>query len=340
MLKIGVMGAGAIGCYVGGRLAADGCDVVFVGRARIREELERNGLSLTDVAKDIPSAFVSGARLRVVTEPEALADCNVVLVCVKSAQSRASGEALSSVLANTAVVVSLQNGLGNGKALSEHLGHRTVLGGIVGFNVVSKGHGVFRRATTGPIVIEAAAEPHLLELVAALRRVGFQVDVPDDIRPQQWSKLVMNLNNAVSALTDAPTQRLVFEAGYRKILVAIMSEALGIMRAAGVPLAKVGPLPAQLFPWMLRLPTSLVRAVARLQVEIDPEARSSMWEDLSRGRMTEVEYLNGEIVRLAASCGQRAPLNEKIVALVHQAEKAASGSPKMTASELWRALTE
>ena len=74
-------------------------------------------------------------------------------------------------------------------------------------------------------------------------------------------------------------------------------------------------------------------------MKIDPEARSSMWEDLSRGRLTEVDHLNGEIVRVAESCGRRAPLNQRMVEIVHDAEKRGSGSPKLTADELWTALS-
>ena len=338
MLKIGVMGAGAIGCYVGGRLAADSNDVLFVGRERIRADLEAAGLTLTDVAKDVPTVTLASTELRVVTDPALVADRDIVLVCVKSEQTLEVGELLAPILRSDALVVSLQNGVRNADVLRKHFGADRVLGGIVSFNVVPRGRGGFRRATTGPIVIEASPDLRVSELGRALSRAGFEVELPRDIRPQQWSKLVMNLNNAVSALTDAPTQRLLFDEGYRRILGAIMNEALGIIRAAGIRPERVGPVPAQLFPWMLRLPTRLLRWAARLQMEIDPEARSSMWEDLLRGRATEVDHLNGEIVRLATSCRRKAPLNERIVELVHRAERDGRGSPKMSADELWEAL--
>lgn len=94
----------------------------------------------------------------------------------------------------------------------------------------------------------------------------------------------------------------------------------------------------QLVPHALRLPTALVRIVARAQLEIDPEARSSMWEDLTANRATEVDWLNGEVVRLAESCGAQAPLNRRIVELVHEAERRGAGSPKLSAEELWSRL--
>jgi 2-dehydropantoate 2-reductase len=149
----------------------------------------------------------------------------------------------------------------------------------------------------------------------------------------------MNLNNAVGALSDRPTPDLLFVEGYRRILRAIMTEAIAVLHAAKEPTARLGPLPIGLFPLLLRLPTPVLRFVASAQVKMDPEARSSMWEDLTRGRPTEVDYLNGEIVRLAESCGAKAPINARMVDIIHDAEKRAAGSPKLTADALWAALT-
>jgi 2-dehydropantoate 2-reductase len=150
----------------------------------------------------------------------------------------------------------------------------------------------------------------------------------------------MNVNNAVGALTDVPTQRLVFEEEYRRIVRALIEESLRVLDEADVKPARLGPLPPKLFPYLLRLPSAMVKLLSRVQVAIDPEARSSMWDDLSRGRLTEVDFLNGEIVRLAGSCGTEAPLNAQIVRLVHKAEREAKGSPRLSARELWDALNE
>jgi 2-dehydropantoate 2-reductase len=117
-----------------------------------------------------------------------------------------------------------------------------------------------------------------------------------------------------------------------------MGEALAVLRAAGIRPAKMGRLPVTILPLALRLPTALVRMVARAQLKIDPEARSSMWEDLTSGRPTEVDYINGEVVALAESCGTTAPLNRRIVTIVHAAERA-GGSPKLSAEAFWTALT-
>lgn len=308
------MGAGAIGCFLGGSLAAEGVDVVLVGRHPVRE------LVLEDL-----SAPPRRVTVRYETSPDTLAGCSVVLCCVKSAQTAQVAEELP----RDAVVVSMQNGLRNAEILKSKL--PKALGGIVGFNVLTKGNGVYRRTTTGPVIVEDHPAIRALPLP--------HLELAKDIRSKQWSKLIMNLNNAVSALTGRPTPELLFRPEYRRILRAVMAEAIAVLRATRTQLARVGPLPATLFPHVLALPTPLLRVVAAAQLRVDPEARSSMWEDLERGRVTEIDDLNGEIVRLAEKHGIDAPLNRRMVALVHDVERAAKGSPQLSAEALWSALT-
>lgn len=335
-LRIGVMGAGSIGCFVGGRLAATGAaDVVLVGRPRIQAELREHGLTLEEL--DGPPATVRADQVDCHTEVAALASCDVILCCVKSAHTAEVARELDGVLPPEAIVISLQNGVRNPEVLRAALGDRLVLAAIVGFNVVSKGGGVFRRATNGPIMIEASTDPRARAAVEAMA-AALEVEVPRDLAAHQWTKLAVNLNNAVSALSDAPTRDLILVPMFRKVVAAILSEALAVFRAAGVRHAALRGIPLGVMPAVLRLPTPLVRLVTRRQLKVDPEARSSMWEDLTRRRTTEVDYLNGEIVRLAERAGVDAPVNRRIVELVRAAEAADAGPPGHSAGELWRLL--
>ncbi len=331
------MGAGAIGCHVGGALALAGAGdgpIVLVGRERMKQELDANGLHVVDL--DGRSRAVPGGRYVVAVDPAALAEVDVVLCCVKSGATADAAESLAQVLRPDTLVVSFQNGVGNADLLRARL--TNVLAGIVNFNVLAKGEGRFRRATSGPLFVERAADARAVALVRALRAAGFEVEQPSDIRGVQWSKLLLNLNNAVSALSDRPTREIVLSSAYRHVLASLIAESLAVLRVAGIRPARIGPIPVRLVPHVLRLPSPLVRIVARAQLKIDPEARSSMWEDLTRGRRTEVEHLNGEIVRLAESVGAPAPLNRRIVELVHEAERAGAGSPRLSAEALWARL--
>jgi 2-dehydropantoate 2-reductase len=115
-----------------------------------------------------------------------------------------------------------------------------------------------------------------------------------------------------------------------------VTEGLDAVAKAGIRPVLDLPLPARLMPWFLRLPNSIFTVIARPMFHVDPQARSSMWDDLSRGRKTEVDALNGEIVRLAARVGTAAPVNAAIVGLVKAAE--GKGSPGLDADALWARL--
>jgi 2-dehydropantoate 2-reductase len=337
-LRIGILGAGAVGTYVAVALIAAGHDVVLVGRRAPDAEVQTSGFAITDLEGG--SARVPFGRVAFHTAPSALSEVDVVLCCVKSAQTLEAARDLDGVLAPRALVVSLQNGVGNAAALRSVLAGSRVLAGIVGFNVVAHEGGVFRRTTSGELLIEDAPDPRLGRLADALRGSGLPVKLATDIASLQWAKLLMNLNNAVSALSNVPTKELLFQKGYRRIIAALVAEALSVMREAGIRPGKLTPLPVAFFPLMLRLPTLLLRAVLGTQLKIDPEARSSMWGDLMKGRPTEVDYLNGEVVRLAASRGRTAPLNQRMVELVHRYEKEGRGSPGLAAEAMWAMLTK
>lgn len=333
-MKIGIQGAGSIGCYVGGRLLAAGAaEVVLVGRARLRDELVARGLTVQDF--DGPTATVPGARLDFATDAGALAGCDVILCCVKSQHTAGAAAELAPVIARDAVVVSLQNGVRNPDTLRAGLPGRQIVPSIVSWNVVAV-DGVYRRATSGPLVLERTFATRAL--IEALRKSGVPVEEHDALAPHQWTKLVVNLNNAVSALTDVATSRLLLEPGYRRIVAALADEGLAVLRAAKIAPAKFNGVPLGLMPKILRLPTPIVRLVTRAQLKVDPAARSSMWQDLAAGRATEVDYLNGEIVALAEQAGVPAPINRRIVALIHDAERAGAGSPRLSADALWSAL--
>ena len=199
--------------------------------------------------------------------------------------------------------------------------------------------GAYRRATSGPLMLEAHPDPRASALTAALIGAVIPVEVHADLAPHQWTKLVVNLNNAISALSDAATSRLIVEPGYRRVVAAVVKEGLAVVRAAGLRTARFGGVPLAWMPRILGLPTPLVKLVTRRQLKVDPAARSSMWQDLAADRPTEVEYLNGEIVRVAERTGAAAPLNRRIVELIHAAEAAHAGSPRLSAADLWRALS-
>jgi len=143
----------------------------------------------------------------------------------------------------------------------------------------------------------------------------------------------------VNALAGVPLREELGNRMYRRVVALSMREALACMRAARIRPRRMGRMVPSLAPHVLALPDALFTRVAGSMVRIDAEARSSMWEDLERRRPTEIDYLNGEIVRLGEQTGVPTPVNRAIVALVREAERARSGSPRIDAAALLARVT-
>lgn len=306
-----VMGAGAIGCFIGGRLAASGANVVFVGRPATVEALRLRGLTLTDLD-------ASGQRL----EPLALnlhdsvppLKPSLVLLCVKTRSTAQAAAQLAAALPEGTVVLSLQNGISNPGIAARAAPSLEVLPGMVPFNVAQIAPGQFHRGTTGTLAARdhAALRPWLPAFAAA----GLPLQLHPDLKAVQWGKLLLNLNNPVNALSCLPLREQLLDRELRLVVAALQDEALGVLRAAGIEPARLTPLPPSRLPDVLRLPTPLFRLLASRMLRIDAQARSSMADDLAFGRPTEIDALCGEVIRLAAVVGYAAPLNARIAQLV------------------------
>jgi 2-dehydropantoate 2-reductase len=310
-----IVGAGSIGCYVGGRLAATGADVTFVGRQRIADQVAQHGLRLTDYR----GTDLQAQTFRFSTELSAAAEADLVLVTVKSAATEGVATELAAVIRPDAVVVSLQNGVHNAEVLDAALGGARTIAGMVPFNVVQRGQGIFHQGSEGEL--EAARDPRLAAYDGAFAAAGLPFTLHDDMQAVLWAKLLLNLNNAINALSGRPLKDELSQRDYRVCLALAQTETLAVLKAAGIRPAKITPLPPGLLPTLLKVPDAIFGRVASKMLEIDPIARSSMADDLELGRTTEVDWINGEVVRLAQKVGRLAPVNERVVALVRDAER-------------------
>jgi len=216
-------------------------------------------------------------------------------------------------------VVSLQNGVGNANTLRRALPGRDVRAGVVGFNVVAQGNGQFRRSTSGEIYVEAG--PGALD--KQLSVPGLSVVEASEIEPLQWGKLILNLTNAVNALSGLPLREMLLSRPWRRVLAAQMEEAMAVLRHAGIAFRIPAAAPARAIPAILRLPSWAFRRIAATMLTVDEAARTSMAIDLNAGRQTEIDQLQGEIIRLAVAHGMQAPVNARVAAAVDRAESAA-----------------
>ena len=332
--RIAVFGAGLIGAYVGGALIAAGADVLLIGRARMRERIDSHGLTVSDM--DGRNTMLPAAQVQLSEDPSALAGAGLVLVTVKSADTKSAAQALALHAAPDALIISLQNGIGNADVLRRALPGRTVLAGMVPFNVVQLPESRFHRGTEGSLMVEAS--PALAPWLPMFEAAGLPLVQRTDFAAVQWGKLLLNLNNPVNALSGIPLKAQLSDRAYRRCLALLMEEALHALKASGIVPAQIGKVPPSRMPRLMRLPDWLFTRVAAAALRIASEARSSMWEDLQAGRRTEIDYLNGAVVALAERAGLDAPANRRIVALVHAAERGEGGG--MKGRELLAALRE
>ena len=326
--SIGVAGAGSIGCFVGGMLAASGRRVALLARPRLLVEIEVNGLRLTNF--DGAEQRLAANAITVSDDPSIFGQAGVVLVTVKSADTAEMADIIARHARQDAVVVSLQNGVGNVAVLRERLPGRTVLGGMVPFNVVALGEGRFHRSTSGDIVIgrdDAGT-------ASSLSVPGLELRATDNIDGVQWGKLIVNLNNALNALSGIPVRQQLAQRAWRNLFADQMAEGLSVIKAEGINPVSPTPIPSGWMPPLLRLPDFLFEAILGRTMHIDPEARSSMWEDLQRGRHTEIDYLQGVITEIAGRRGLDAPLSRRIVELIRKAELDAKGSPGLIPEQI------
>jgi 2-dehydropantoate 2-reductase len=310
-----VMGAGAVGCWIGGCLQAAGVPVTFVGRARVLDALRRDGLQLTDL--DGAARHLPARTLDLRESADGAPAPALVLLCVKSGATASAGAELARALPPGTLVVSMQNGVSNAAVAQAAAPALTVLPGMVPFNVAELAPGHYHRGT-GATGAALAAQDHALLRPWQPRfgAAGVPLQLHADLASLQWGKLLLNLNNAVNALSGLPLRAQLLQRDYRACMAALIDEALAALRAAGIAPAKLTPLPPAALPGALRLPTMLFRVLAARLLRIDAKARTSMADDLVHGRATEIDALCGEVVRLARRHGMAAPVNERISALV------------------------
>jgi 2-dehydropantoate 2-reductase len=332
--RIVIAGAGAIGCFVGGLLAAGGRRVTLLVRPRVAQEIRSHGLTLTDFGG---MAIQIGAdRLALSEEPACLSKADVVLVTVKSGDTAAIAELIDQHAPIKAPVISLQNGLRNGALLQEVLPGRDVRGGMVPFNVVPMGQGCYHRATSGDVVIAGGAG----DLDGLLSVPHLSTTSSRDIEAVQWGKFLINLNNALNALSGLPLAEQLRDRAWRRLMADQWQEALGILRGAGIRPVSTTPVSVGMIPFILRLPTPLFSRIAASMLTIDAQARTSMALDLMAGRPTEIDSLQGAVIAMAQAQGRPAPICTMVAEVIRTAELAAEGLPDLSAAALRREIRQ
>jgi 2-dehydropantoate 2-reductase len=338
------VGFGLIGAHLAIRLSAGGVQVrVLVRTPRSDEKLD----SLAAWGLDGHHHKVR-APLSFHTTASDLSDCDAVLVCVKSRDTPALAASLAEALPADTPVLSLQNGLENPKVL-ESQGLRAY-GAVVSFNV-RRGEGgsdpfgpqEYSQTTSGGLYLAKASlggESLPVSVVESLRATGLEVQTPVRLAPLVRAKLLINLNNGVCAAAGVSVASSINDRNLRRLYAACIREGLQVFARAGLRVGRLGRLSPWVIARFLPWPDALVKRLAKPLVKIDPRARSSTLVDLELRRPTEIDQLNGEIVRLGAFHGVPTPANRVVTDQVRSlaADSASRDLVHPTARQLWDAV--
>ncbi len=313
--RVVMYGAGAIGCFVGGAWQDAGVDITFIGRDRIAKEVNQFGLILSD--NKGYSASLPGSEVNYTTDTTALSGADLIALCVKNTGTEDAVKEIDRYTATDIPVLSLQNGVSNVERLSGYLPGREILAGMVPYNVAYLGEGRWHKGSPGNVTVKKSA---ITQAVAdILGDHPIKMHLEDDMESIVWGKLLLNLNNAVNALSGKSLLEELKQRGYRKVIAGSIMETLAVLEAKNIQPAKVGTLAPYDMPKFFDVPDEIYHPI--VDGKIDPKATSSMADDFAANRPTEIDYLNGEVVKAADLLGIRTPVNQKIIALVKEAEK-------------------
>ncbi len=300
-LRVAVMGAGAVGCYYGGMLARAGHEVVLVARPQHVEAIHREGLRMET------RSFDERVRLAASAEPSAVRGADLVLFCVKSMDTEVAGAQIAPHLAPDTLVLCLQNGVDNADRLRAVLPARTVAAAVVYVATEMAGPGHVKHHGRGELVIEPSARG--AEAAQALAAAGVPTEISDNVRGALWAKLILNCAyNAVSAIAQRPYGENVRSQGIPDVMRDVVDECMAVAKADGV-----------------QVPGDIDVAVRRI-AETMPAQFSSTAQDLARGKPSEIDYLNGLIVRRGQALGIPTPANRVLWALVKLIEGKQGGA--------------
>jgi 2-dehydropantoate 2-reductase len=290
-LHVAVIGAGAVGCYFGGMLARAGHTVTLIARPAHVEAIKAHGLRMQT------KTFDEQVPVAASTEIAAVQGAALVLFCVKSTDTESAALQALQYLAPGAVVLSLQNGVDNGDRLRQLLTDQVVASAVVYVATEMAGPGHVKHHGRGELVMEPFTGSSAV--TKALVAAGVPAEVFDNVRGALWLKLIINCAyNAISAIAQLPYGKTAIGEGVQDVMRDAVNECLAVAKAEGVEVAGDAD------------------AAVRMIFETMPGQFSSTAQDLARSKPSEIDYLNGFIVRRGEALGIAAPVNRTLWSLV------------------------
>jgi len=299
---IAILGSGAMGSVFGGKLAEAGEDVVLIDPWREHvEEINDRGLGIEGVGG------TRRIRIKAVTSPQQVEDeVKLIIVFVKSQQTETAVKGAAQIIEDDTLVMTLQNGLGNAETIAKIVGVERTMAGVTANGATLLGPGNVRHVALGDTTIGSLSGKitNIEEIAHILTKAGLPTKLSDDVREEIWGKLIVNVGiNALTAVLRVPNGYLVEHKSTEKLLEMAVKEAMEVSRAEGIEL-KDDPL-----------------VHCKMVAENTAKNLSSMYQDVTNRRRTEIDYINGAIARGGKKYGIKTPVNEILVKLVKAIEE-------------------
>lgn len=282
-MKVAVMGAGAVGCYFGAMLARAGHDVTLIARRQHVEAIRQHGLMLES------RSFNGAVPVQATTEASGVDGADIVLFCVKSADTESAGQSIAPLLKSDATVLCLQNGVDNAERLQATIRQLAVPVVVyVATEMAAPGH--VKHHGRGELIV--GTSPASADIARQFNDAAIPTTVSDRVIGDLWVKLITNCAyNALSAVADLPYGPMLKVEGVTDVMTTVIDECTAVAQALNVA-----------------LPETLRDATLAL-AEAMPAQYSSTAQDLARGKLTEIDYLNGYVVRKGTELGIATPTN-------------------------------
>jgi 2-dehydropantoate 2-reductase len=297
-LRIAILGAGGVGGYFGGRLAAAGADVTFVARGAHLAALQSRGLRIHSFKGDLHLP-----RVAATDDPSTIGTVDIVLFTVKLYDAEAASRILMPLVGRDTAVIPLQNGVDGVDVVMRAVGRQHTAGGTVYVAAVIAEPGVIRHSALDHLIfgeLDGSRSARLERLFDACRPAGFQTTLSDDVQADIWTKFVrLSVFSGMTAVTRCPIGPIVADPDLFEMVKTAAHETMAVARAKGV-----------------HVPDSVIDDVDRAYRALPPHMKSSMLEDLERGRPLELPWLSGAVVRLGREVGVDTPTHRFIAAVL------------------------
>lgn len=302
-MKIAIVGPGAMGCLLAAFKASRTKEDVWLVDydAKRAEKIRAGGIKLEGLNG------VSSIKLNVTAEPKDIGHCDLVVICVKSYSTEEACKAIKELVSEKTHILTLQNGIGNVQILNDYFGPERVIAGVTSHGATLLGVGHVRHAGKGETIIGRPGgkfQSAIRDVAAILTKAGFETRVSKDIDSIIWSKLVINVGiNALTAVTRLNNGRLIEYDETKVLMRGAVQEAVKIVKRKRIKLVYDDP---------IQKVESVCKATAT--------NISSMLQDILNKKRTEIDFINGAVVRQGKALGIPTPVNEVLTNLVKTIE--------------------